>query len=138
MSEDFQSHNIQCNKCYKILDATALRTSCNHILCILCATNHFATQTNCPCCHTNLSEQQVSEVILGIAPMPLTQYLFQSLLQKNNWDDIVNESHRIQETSLRISQFIQRQLLESSSRNHLINEQQGCQLETTKSDMVSY
>lgn len=136
MSEDFQGYHITCNKCYKTLESTALRTSCNHILCLVCASNYFSNQTNCPCCHTKLSENQVSEVIIGIAPMPITQYLFQSLLQKNNWENIVDESHRIQEASLKIFAFVQQQLFESSSRTHLINEQQSCQLETTKSDMV--
>ena len=127
---------IKCNKCKKHLDATAIRTACNHLFCLACASGSFSTGATCPICNTTLTSKHIGEVIVGISPMPVKQCMLQFVMQNLDWESIGNAVEHIRQSSEDVTQFIQKQLLYEAASNHHYMTSVKEQLNDTKADLV--
>lgn len=126
---------IACNNCSKQLDATAIRTACNHLFCLVCATEHFSNGCTCPTCHTTLSSKHVEEVIVGIPPMSVKQCMLQLVLQNSEWEHIVQSVEHIRQASDEVTNFIQKQLLLAGSSDYQRRASLVEQLEESRSEL---
>jgi hypothetical protein len=114
---------LTCNSCGGSLDGNCYRTKCQHLYCEACAGRAFSKGTLCSICGSKLHEGEVREVMIGIAPLPLLDSLFQTAFQTTNWQAILENSFHIMSGAIEVSLFIQHQLfLESTKKNEAIIE----------------
>ena len=130
-------NSICCNNCSKSLDATAIRTKCNHLICLQCANDYFANGSTCPCCKESLGSQDLSELLIGIPPVPVRQCMFQALLQCKDWESIVDQATHIRNCASEVLSFVEKQLLFHGQQD--FRRRSGLQnhLDESKLDMVS-
>mmetsp|Transcript_78832 Transcript_78832/g.157545 ORF Transcript_78832/g.157545 Transcript_78832/m.157545 type:complete len:299 (-) Transcript_78832:280-1176(-) len=70
-----------CNGCWRPVSGTICKTSCHHLFCEECAVNHFTHYNNCPTCNECLDtdkEGTFQELLVGVAPNPLIDSLYQN------------------------------------------------------------
>ena len=127
---------ITCNCCNKPLDATGIRTKCNHLMCLQCANEYFTSGSTCPCCKETLSAQDLCEVLIGIPSTPVRQCMLQSVLQYKDWESIVDQASHIRNCANEVLGFVEKQLLFAGQYD--FRKRSGLQnhLEESKSDMV--
>ena len=138
MSSDSKIYSITCNHCDRHLDATAIKTSCNHLFCLVCATKYFSVSTACPLCHRALSENDVSEIIIGIAPMPLKQCMLQTVLQNREWEHIIEASFALRQAAEDVTSFVQKQLIYTSCSNFARKTVLAENIEEGKAELVNF
>ena len=114
---------ICCNSCEISLKGNCYRTKCQHLLCESCACRSFSQGSLCEICGLKLHEGEVREVLIGIAPLPLQDSMFQTAFQTTSWVAILDNSLKVLSSSIEVSLFVQNQLLlEFSKKNELCQE----------------
>lgn len=108
---------IMCNVCRFEVDGVAFRTRCKHFYCPKCAKQTFQNSSQCAICRTNLSEECVKEITVGISVSDdaFTNSLFQNVLQDSSWEHIHEHLLQMQKGYQDVLDFTTTQLIIASS-----------------------
>lgn len=105
---------ISCNLCNSNFDNfTAYRTSCNHLICYVCANQAFTAGRSCPVCSSILNQNEVTEVSIGketTSTITLTDYIFQHILKSREYENIFDELQSCFDTIRNVNGFVLSQL----------------------------
>lgn len=100
-----ESQCISCNSCGSKVDGIAYRTSCMHFFCPNCASSQFERENSCPICNIRLQSGDVSETTTGVQNISLVESLFQSVLQKTDWNSIISNQYELFNGVAEITRF---------------------------------
>jgi hypothetical protein len=102
---------LSCNSCQNAIEGISYRTTCRHLYCPGCAKETFGTGHTCSICDTVLSHGDVCEIVTGInIQSTLLDKLFQLALQDTNWNNILDNVHRMSLAMADLSLFLSSQL----------------------------
>jgi hypothetical protein len=132
-------NRLLCNSCYSPVDGIGYRTKCFHFYCPSCAKSAFQSSTQYPICTTQLGDEDVTEVTLG---MPSTKsalqgYLYQHVLESTAWEDVQHSLNRLLMGVMDCQHFVTSQMLLEVSHAGLRGERVELEVRCQEAHVVS-
>jgi hypothetical protein len=130
---------LLCNSCHSPVDGIGYRTKCFHFYCPTCAKSAFQSSTHCPICTTQLGDEDVSEINVGIptTKSALTTYLFQHVLESTAWEDVQHSLDRLLLGVMDCQHFVTSQMLLEVSQAGLQRERAEMEVQRQMAQVVS-